>query len=271
MTKFFLYRLMVERSLYRPLLADQSLSNGDIIRAAIEEKPSHTLKNGQVWRIGNIEQFAESSIFFALGRITKSKRQLYDEVEGNFVEEALDEAPHTYVIVDLELQVCAIGHKTIVSRTPKAIANNLQRILNASHQSDPENEPLRFVLSLIEDPQEFLDSIASAYQVSSFTIYFSRPNPFDVNEQFVKPMERYLQQAGGQEGETTIKGEGLRPEVLQEMVRSAAATGNTARARIRSQRARTGGPETLDRQSGSRVCRWDRYRRPKARTFEGDR
>ena len=234
MTTFYLFRLTVKRSRQGALFAGQELSNKEIILAAIDKKPSYTLGNGQEWRIGNIDRLTDSSVFFALGRITQSKRQLYDELAGNFVVEPQDEAPHTYVVVDLDFQICAIAQRSVVSKTPRAVANNLEHILNAAHSSVFENESLRFVLSAINDPQDFVDSIKSAYRVSSFTITFTRPNPIDVNEQFVKPMEQLLETADGQKGETTIKGESLRRELLEEMARSAAATGNDARATIQS-------------------------------------
>ncbi len=234
MTVFHLFRLKIERSAEPSLFADPSLSNRDIILAAIEQKPSNALRNGQEWRIGNIQRPTSSSVFFALGKITKSTRQSYDEEQGNFVELAFDEAPHTYVVVDLELQVCAIARKANVSRKPKGAATNLQRLLNAAQLSQPENERLTFVLSSIEDPEEFLDSVRSAYRVSEFTISFSLPNPLDVNRQIVEPMERYLQAAGGENGETTIRGEQLDTDLLEDLTRSAATTGNRTRARIQT-------------------------------------
>ena len=235
MTTFFLFRIKIERSssLFADL-ADPTLSHGEIILAAIEKKGSHSLRNGQQWRIGNLERLNDTSVFFALGRIAQKTRDLYDDEAGNFVEVPSDEAPHTYVVVDLELQVCAIARKTIVSRTTMAAAKNLQSILNATHKRDPETSHLTFALSPIEDPESFIDLIKSAFRVSEFTVQFSLPNPTDTEEQFMKPMQRYLQDARGNRGQTTIRGEELDTDLIEQMARSAASSGNGARARIQS-------------------------------------
>lgn len=237
MTVFHLYRLRLERDTFQSLFADRSLTRREIILAAIEDKPFHQLKNGQTWRIGNIEKPNESSVFFALGKTTKSTLQIYDEDRGDFIEEPVDQAPYTYVLVDLEFQVCAIGKRPSIASEPATIAKNLERLLNYAQRRDIEKARLSFVLDRIDDPDEFLKMIEEADEVTEFTIYFSRPNPFDVDQQFHAPMQRLLQQTGGTEGSTTIKNPigGLKREHLEELTRSAVSTGNRTRARIKTE------------------------------------
>lgn len=117
MTLFYLYRLKIERSEAPSIFDDQSSSPAEIIRSAVEEKPHHELRKRQTWRIGNVRQLSKKTLFFALGKVTKATHELYDETSGNFVEEALDEAPHTYVAIDLECQVCAIAKKLVSPHT----------------------------------------------------------------------------------------------------------------------------------------------------------
>ena len=48
-------------------------------------------------------------------------------------------------------------------------------------------------------------------------------------------MEEFLQAAHAQQGKTAIKGESLEAEVIEDLARSAASSGNKAKARIQSE------------------------------------
>lgn len=233
MTVFFLYRLKIERSETPSIFDDKSRLPGEIILEAIEEKPSKELRKGQFWRIGNLQKLSSSTVFFALGKITEATHELYDEVRGDFVARALAEAPHTYVAVDLELQVCAIAQKTKIAPRVDSIAKNLAVLLSVS--SVAELGHLEFTLSEISNPDKFLELLRNAIRISEFEMTFSPPNPFDVDRQFHRPMEELLKATHGQQGKTAIKGESLEADVIEDLARSAASTGNKAKARIQSQ------------------------------------
>lgn len=233
MTIFYLYRLKIERSETPSIFDDPSRSAGDIIRSAIEEKPSEELRKGQSWRIGNVQNLSDETIFFALGKITKATHELYDESRGDFVEEAFEEAPHTYVAVDLEYQVCAIAQKTKIAPRVENIAKNLAKLLTASRVA--RDSHLAFTLSEISDPEEFLTLIRNSIRISEFEMTLSPPNPFDVERQFHRPMEEFLQATNAHEGKTGIKGQDLESSIIEDLARSAASTGNKAKARILSE------------------------------------
>ncbi|WP_146135151.1 hypothetical protein [Neisseria iguanae] len=85
-----------------------------------------------------------------------------------------------------------------------------------------------------------------AYKLFRFTITFRGPNPFDADEYFQKPLSVYLSAANGQKGRTIIDGDDLNGDVLTEVTKSSAATGNEASARIQKspkQKATTINPE----------------------------
>jgi hypothetical protein len=88
----------------------------------------------------------------------------------------------------------------------------------------------------IPDPEGFLKAIDAAFRVMRFSATFSGPNPFDADEFFQKPLSVYLSAANGEKGKATISGEDLNREVLVEVTRSSAATGNEASARIQRTR-----------------------------------
>lgn len=200
-----------------------------------------------LWRIGNVEHCGPTGLFFALGKVSKSTHGMYDEKVGDFIEESIEDATHTYVAVDLEYQVCAIGYKSKVAGKVKYIADSLATLLGTS--TIAVKGALTFSLSELSDPDEFLQLIRSAFRISSFEMSFSPPNPFDVDGQFHKPMEKLLQASAAGRGRTSIFGEALESETIETLARSAASTGNTARARIQSQenttpilRSMTGNP-----------------------------
>ena len=139
----------------------------------------------------------------------------------------------TMSCAQLESQVCAIAQKGVVTPKVDTIAKNLARLLTAS--SAAEQGALTFRLSKIKDPEEFLSLVKNAVRISEFAITFSPPNPFDVESQFHRPMEEFLRATKANKGKTSIKGEELENEIIEEISRSAVSTGNMVTARIQSE------------------------------------
>lgn len=230
---FYLYRLKIERSKEPGLFDDTSSSPSDIIRIAIEEKPSKEIRKGTIWHIGNIEQVGETGLFFAFGRVTKSIVEKYNEEDGNFSDEPEEQAPYTYVILDLEYQVCAVAHKSRIAPKVSQIASNLAKLLNETSKAKDNN--LKLVMAEISDPHEFLEYIRNAHIIRKFDVEFSPPNPWDVEQDFQKPMENLLDETGGQKGKTTIQGESLEKDPIEKLASAAAATGNSASAQLKQE------------------------------------
>ena len=228
---FHLFRITVERPTLQ--FDEPSTSSSDLILSAIQEKPSHRMPGRAHWRIGNVELCGPMGVFFALGKVSKSTHGMYDERLGDFIEESFEDATHTYVAMDLEYQVCAIGYKSKVAGRVKYIADNLARLLGTS--TIATTGALTFSLTELSDPDEFLQLIRNAIRISSFEMTFSPPNPFDVDDQFHRPMEQLLQASAAERGRTSIFGKALESETIETLARSAASTGNTAKARIQSE------------------------------------
>jgi hypothetical protein len=205
--------------------------HGRALRRAIESRPSVQLRHGFDWHIGNVEPIDESSLYFALGRTTRSHVELFDTGSGNFVLQEFETSPYTHVVIDTNLQVCGIAAKARLAPTVSGIARQLQRLLNQSDEA--KRTSVRFDIVAISDPEGFIEQLRSAFQISQFTIEFSRPNPWDVDEDFHKPMQKLLREADGRKGRTTLKGENLNSEPLETLTRSIAASGNDATAQVR--------------------------------------
>lgn len=216
------------------------LTPGELFLKTLAERPSAELRKGYRWHIGNLKYFSETTGYFAIGRTTNSKIEVFDDQSGDFVEEELEESPYTHCVFNAEIGFVGIAKKMPLGQTAKGLAARIQQLL-ATGQAIAENE-INVEIVPIPDPEGFIKILASAYRVFRFSATFRGPNPFDADAYFQRPLAVYLNAAGGDKGKTSIQGEDLDREVLQEVTRSTAATGNEASARIvksRSQRPMT--------------------------------
>ena len=229
---YLLHRLKVRPLGPRSLFRNNSERPGQIILSAVQEKPSLEPRKGQHWRIGNVKCPQDNTVLFALGKVTKKTQELYNEQEQNFVAHDLALAPHTYVAVDLHLQVCAIAPKNAVSQKHTTIARNLARLLNESKRA--KEGKLEFTITEIPEPSDFVELIRKASRISSFEMTFSPPNPFDPDEQIQRPMEDLLREVGASKGKASVSGKKLNADVLETLSRAAASSGEKAAANIQS-------------------------------------
>jgi hypothetical protein len=229
MLQFQLFRTKVYPPVQRSIFA-REFSPQLVLAETIRQKPASILRKGHTWHIGNLVTLDLFGMYFALGRTTKSTLELYDSISKNFLEREFETAPYTHVICDTSLEVCGIAAKAQLAPSVESIARQLEKLLNSTVD---ESEGYRFEISVIQDPEEFIQQIREAYSVKRFALTFTLPNPFDVNEDFQRPMERLLRDAHGEGGKTSLTGNDLNADVLEELTRSAAATGNQAEATIK--------------------------------------
>jgi hypothetical protein len=209
-----------------------AMTKAGLILEMISGRPSLELRKDHTWHIGNPVRLDDSGMYFRIGRITKTILERFDSVTGDFLEEPFEEAPYTHAFVDLDLEVAGIAAKSRLAPTAVGIANKLQEILQRSEPArlrrlDIEVEP-------IVDPDDFIQQLRDAYAITRFSVTFGRPNPFDVNQDFQGPLERFLNEASGETGRATISGKNLKSGPLEEIARSAAATGQDATASLRT-------------------------------------
>ncbi len=227
---FYLYRLKIERqpeSLFSDL---EKKTPPQIVREAILEKPSKELRKDQDWHIGNIEEIGENGLFFAIGRVTKSIVEKYDEIDGNFRDEPDEQAPYTYVVIDLKYQVCGIAHKAKISQKVSGIANKLKSLLDITQVAADTN--VEFNISSIKDPEEFIKQIREAFSIKNFEIEFRPPNPSDDEEDLQKPLEKALESTNGKKAKVSIEGDGLKSETIEKYVAIAVSSGTNASAKL---------------------------------------
>lgn len=227
---FSLFRIKVFRPHQKEIFGNDR-SPPDILGSAILERPTDTA-HGNNWHIGNVEDIGSEGIYFALGRASRSRVPVLDPKSGNFLETEFESAPYTHVLVDVPREIAAIAHKSSLSPDVAAVARSLVRLLSLTSVAAAER--VTFEASPVSRPDEFIRALSEAFSISSFTVYFTRPNPLDVDGDFLEPMERLTQEANATDGSTTIRGSALDSEPLTQLTRSAAATGDNATARIRT-------------------------------------
>jgi len=189
-------------------------------------------RRGVTWHIGNVETLNNSGIYFRIGRTSKTQVAFFNVKERTFVDEEMESAPFTHVVVDCNLELCAIAKRTTVAASVTEVANRLARLLSETAIAKESNA--RLSLRIINDPNDFIEYIKNADRVIKFRVDFRRPNAFDVNTDFIKPMQECLENANGTKGSALLVGEDLRREPLEELSRSASAVGDDASVTIRS-------------------------------------
>lgn len=231
--EYSLFRVKMVRPHQSSFLHDE-LTPRDLLLKAILEKPSGELRKGFHWHIGNIQMFDEFTGYFAAGRTTTSTIEKFDEKTSNFVQEELEESPYTHCVFDAAIGFVGIAKKPNLSQTTKGIAARLEQLLSLAEVV--RRNDVAVEIRPIPDPDGFLKAIETSFKVFTFSATFRGPNPFDADEHFQKPLSVYLNAAEGTKGKTTISGTDLNRQVLQEVTRSTAATGNEASARIQKSR-----------------------------------
>jgi hypothetical protein len=232
MPTFQLFRIKVVSAGPQMLLKfGMARTKGEVLRAAVEERPSKEFRAGQIWRIGNLERCDEDTMYFAFGRTTTSSLEQFDESTGNFSVTPVDNSPNTHVFIDFRLQVAAIAKRPSLAQPINAIARRLSQLLTESRAVRELEGTVE--VEAIPDPEDFVALLQSAHQVVRFSMYFSRPNPWDVEQDLQKPLEAALSSLGGDGGVATFIGSALYGDELSKLARAAAATGNDASARLR--------------------------------------
>lgn len=237
MLDFQLFRLKLVIPAQGEVFGADPMDRASILARALDERPTAQLRAGYQWRVGNVEQLDDHGFYFAVGRLSPGELPQFDPETRDFILVDLDQAPYTYALVDFGIGLLAVARNYQLSPRHVGIARPIASLLS---QTDVVRELRgRVVVDPIRDPEEFIEYLRTAWAVTWFKMTFGLPNPFDVNRDFHRPMEKLLRDADGSNGHTTVRGDQLDPEVLEELARSAAATGEEASARMRS---KEGGP-----------------------------
>lgn len=222
----FRVRIIKPKQLY--LFDDDSSSS--LFLKILMSKPKGELRKGSVWLIGNVVN-KESIGSFKIGRVRKSKISLYNGEKSEFINLDINDNPNTMVIFDANIGLLAIQANADLNDDPESIANNIKKLF---YRSDIIlNKNYRIDISVISDPEDFIQKINRAFCVTELKINFSGPNPIDADELFNKPLSKIVREVGGENGIISLKGNELDKEVVTEIAKNTAATGNRGTAKVR--------------------------------------
>lgn len=202
-----------------------------VITDAILSTPTANVGRGSEWHIGRPERLQSDGIGFQMGRVQAVTAPQYDTEQHWFFEEETQRAPYTIGVYDQRHQACGIIKKTGVSQSPGEVAGKLEKLLNATPH--PEQAGYQIVVDPITDPEQFVEQIRNAHEVTSFTFFAGFENPFDVENLIQRPAEKFNKIAGGERTKVEVQGDNLNKEVLEELSRGVASTGEYAAANIR--------------------------------------
>ncbi len=234
MLEYSLFRVKMIRPKQTSFLTDDR-SPSTIFEAAIRDRPSADIGVNRRWHLGNLEFFNPAQGYFALGRTTSATVTKFDEGSGKFVEQELSDSPFTHCVFDTRIGFVGIARKAKIARSAKGLANKLQLLLQ---ETDPVRmNEVEVIISPISDPDGFLKSLDRSYRIFRFSATFTGPNPFDADEHFQKPLSVYCNAANAKKGKAAIFGDNLDKNVIQEVARSTAATGNKATAQIKKRKS----------------------------------
>jgi hypothetical protein len=233
MIEFQLFRVKVFLAEQMNLLEPER-SRSDILREVIESLPEAQLRRGVLWHLGNVEAIGSDSLYFRVGRTTTSTLEVFED--GKFADQMFETAPYTHVLIHLPTEVCVIAKKPQLSYRTHGVANQLARLFE--HADTAIKLETQFEIGEITDPEDFISHLKNAFSISKFAVWFSQPNPFDVNEDFIRPAQRLVRASNGQQGKTELKGQQLNASVLEDISRSAAATGDDAVAWLKPTQAK---------------------------------
>lgn len=228
MIEFQLFRIKV----FPPVQEDffrKKMSRSEILKQALLSLPSKELRKGAIWRVGNVKELDDNAAYFRIGRTLSSKVEVYQD--GEFIEKEFESAPYTHVLIDLNTELCAIAKKTKLAPKTISVARQFIRLIGKTKVA--EDSGAVFQVNEVSDPEDFISYLKKAHSITKFWITFTRPNAFDVNQDFVKPMQRYLEETCADKGKAEISGNGLDVNNLEELARSAAATGDDAIAEMK--------------------------------------
>ncbi|MGI6078991.1 MAG: hypothetical protein ACOYCB_12715 [Fastidiosipilaceae bacterium] len=201
-------------------------SRTDIIKDVIFSLPSCEIRKGRVWSLGNLIKLDDSGIYFRIGRLSKSTVQMYKN--GDFIDQQLETAPYTHVVMDIDYELCAITGNSKLAKKTTGIANQFIRLLNRTDKVSTYE--VEFDIDEINDPKDFLEQLQNSYAVTRFWAVVSRPNLLDANRDFVKPLQSLVDNLSAERGKVELSGKELNTKKLEGITRSVASSGNNAGA-----------------------------------------
>ena len=224
-------RLPSRRTL--PALPSDDVAPPAAILAALEASPeSHSKRFGK-WHIGGLARLTDNGYYFKLGRITKRIEPQWDHVRRDFVDVEKAPAPYTHALLDLKTQVCGLALNRAITQTARTLANRLAMLLNSA-ALPLEMHGLRFKVTEVSNPDDFITQIKEAYTIERFSFTALRPN-FPNPSDLASAAEEYARDLDAKHVRMYATGTSLNAELVERQTREAIDRGGDVSARIQAQ------------------------------------
>jgi hypothetical protein len=202
-----------------------------IITEALLARPTANVGRGSEWHIGHSEILPNDGVIFQMGRTVSGPAPQFDVERHSFFEAEVERAPYTIGVFDQRHQTAGIIKKSGVSQSASEISAKLERLLNAVGNAEAAN--VRIVVDPINDPADFIEQLRDASAITKFSFTAAFPNPHDVERLIQRPAEEFTKAAGGERTKVEVEGESLNRELLEDLAKGVASTGDQAAASVR--------------------------------------
>ena len=237
---FSIYRLTVHPFPVAPRVLENKPA---LIEDAVKLWKPLQLRRGTEWRIGNIERLDNNAIGFRFGYASTTKIARLGPGGRTFVDTDDNVVLYTDVIVDTRAELCGVAHDSGLPINSDGVARRLARLLSNTPQA--QEDMYEFQVHPIAESGSFLTRLERAYAIRRLAITVYRPNPWDVDKDFVEPTSRTTEAIGAEAATTTWLARGrdgslTLADPLREIISSTAAIGGEAVASVKeTKRART--------------------------------
>lgn len=202
-----------------------------ILSKCMDERPSLATSKNTLWKIGNVLHQGDST-YCRIGKITTHKRSVINE-GGDFIDKDEIDAPYSHIFLIRSLGVFAISKNYKLAANSKIVAERYIRLLQSTEYSISNSFDVK--LNELSESKEFFQRLMEAESVSRLWVQFNKPNPFDPEGDFYKPVVNSLLMLNGDTVTSEWIGKNLNAtlEPARQIVRTAAVTGGNAGATIR--------------------------------------
>lgn len=228
-----LFRARVVKS-DQPSMWDAGRAPETTLRMALDELPSAQSRKRVWWHVGDITPIDDDSVYFRFGRTADREHPRFDK--GHFYHDETEWSPYTEIFADTKIELFGIRHTSKLANRVSDLANRLAMTLSSS--SACKEDSTYITLSLIRNPDSLISDIQRAYSISRFQYQVFRPNLDDLDEDFVKPAEKMIENLNGEEGNIDIssRNNDLHRDVTEGLVRQVAASGADCKAQLKFRR-----------------------------------
>jgi len=225
---FYMFRLTVHEKTI-PDMFSENLTKQEFLKQLLFHLQSFEPKQAIFWHIGNFEELADDAIYFRFGRVLKKKISNLDE-KGDFVDNDINLAKYSHCVVDFNLQFLTISFNSNLSPSIISIGRALEKLLNTASADFPNYESIE--VRIIPDYKEFLIRIKESYSVNRFWIKIRKPNPFDLDKDFIKPLSKLNSEMNSNEVKVELAGEDLDKTNIETLTESTTLAGSEGGAYI---------------------------------------